>query len=261
MAIELKDVADFIGIEITEETTVDQVKESFNKKYVPTDKHSKALGEVNGIISSATKKAFKDIGIEYDSEELKGMETKDLPSFFATKAKAKFDQYETDKGSTAEQIEEKYKSDIEKYKGQITERDTLLNDVKTQFDTFKTEVGTKERTGKIQGEFAKSIGALKFSESVHELAQEGFKAKLSSTYSFDLNEEGKHVVKDSDGNLITSKVKAGEPATYDEVITTAFKESGLEQVVNPKKTTTFTPTPVPAAAPNGKQRVLAKRDD
>ncbi len=32
MAIELKDVADFIGIEITEETTVDQVKAAFNKK-------------------------------------------------------------------------------------------------------------------------------------------------------------------------------------------------------------------------------------
>jgi len=258
MAIELKDVADFIGIDITEETTVDQIKESFNSKYVPVEKHSKELGAVNGIISSATKKAFKEIGVEYEADEIKGLETKDLPSFFAEKVKAKFTDLESQKGATAEQLEEKYKGDIDKFKGQLLEKDTLLTDVKNQFDTFKTEIGQKERSNKIQGEFGKSLSTLKFSESVHELAKEGFKANLAKTYSFDLNEDGKHVVKDAEGNLITSKVRAGEPATYEEVITTAFKDSGLEQVVNPKKTTTFTPTPVPQ--PSNGSRQVAPRD-
>ncbi len=260
MALELKDFGAFLDIEITDETTTDQVKDAFNSKYVTTENHSKALGEVNGILTSAIKKEAKGIDLEFKPEDIKDKTTKELISIFAVNAKAKFTQYETDKGSTNEQLEEKYKGDIDKYKGQLVEKETLLTDLQGVHEAYKTGVVQKERTSKIQGELGKSISTLKFSESVHPLAQEGFKSQLSSKYSFDLNEEGKHVVKDADGKLITSKIKAGEPASYDEVIATAFKDSGLEQVANPKKTSTFVTTPVPVASQNGNYREVAPRD-
>lgn len=258
MAIEVKDLSSFIGIDITDETTVDQVKEAFNAKYVPVETHSKALGELNGQVQHAIKKEFKAIGLEIDASELKDKTTKDLPSLFANAAKVKFEELESQKGATATEIEAKFKADLEKYKGQLNEKETLLNDVKTQFDGFKTTVETEKRNGKIQGELSKSFGALKFSESVHELAKEGFKAKVSQSFSFDLNEDGKHVVKDKDGNLVTSKLKAGEPASYEEVILSSFKESGLEKVADSNKTTTFVSTPTPVASANGRQ--VAPRD-
>lgn len=259
MAVELKDFAKFIDIEITDETTTDDLTNAFNAKYVPVETHSKALGELNGQVQHAIKKEFKAIGLEIDSSELKDKTTKDLPSLFAHAAKAKFEELESQKGATAEQIEAKFKADLEKYKGQLTEKETLLNDVKSQFDGFKTTVETEKRTSKIQGELSKSLSSLKFSDSVHELAKEGFKAKVSQSFSFDLNEDGKPVVKDKDGNLVTSKLKAGEPASYEEVVTMAFKESGLEQVANPTKVSTFVTTPTPIA-PNSTSRQVAPRD-
>jgi len=126
MALELKDFGAFLDIEITDETTTDQVKDAFNSKYVTTENHSKALGEVNGILTSAIKKEAKGIDLEFKPEDIKDKTTKELISIFAVNAKAKFTQYETDKGSTNEQLEEKYKGDIDKYKGQLVERKLCL---------------------------------------------------------------------------------------------------------------------------------------
>jgi hypothetical protein len=36
--IELKDFADFVGIELTDDSTMDTVKTAFNEKYVPAEK-------------------------------------------------------------------------------------------------------------------------------------------------------------------------------------------------------------------------------
>lgn len=258
MPIELKDFSKFLDIEINEETTSEQLTEAFNAKYVPVETHSKALGELNGQVQHAIKKSFKDIGLEVDSAELKDKTTKDLPSIFANAAKAKFTELESQKGATAEEIEKKYQADLDKFKTTLKDKETLLNDVQTQFEGFKTSIEQEKRTGKIQSEFGKSFGSLKFSESIHELAKEGFKAKIATEYQFDLNEEGQHIVKDKEGNLVPSKVKAGSPATYEEVIVDAFKKSGLEQVVNPNKVNTFVPTPAPVQPSNA--RPIAPRD-
>ena len=71
MPIEVKDLADFLGVTITADTTIDTVKEEINAKYVPTERHSTALGELNGKVSHAIKKGFKDIGVEIEASELK----------------------------------------------------------------------------------------------------------------------------------------------------------------------------------------------
>jgi molybdopterin converting factor small subunit len=258
MPIELKDFSKFLDIEITDETTNEQLTEAFNAKYVPVETHSKALGELNGQVQHAIKKSFKEIGLEVGADELKDKTTKDLPSIFANAAKAKFSELESQKGATAEEIEKKYQSDFEKLKTSLKDKETLLTDVQTQFEGFKTNVEKEKRNHVIHSEFSKSFGSLKFSESIHELAKEGFKAKLSTQYQFDINEDGQHIVKDVNGNLVPSKAKAGSPASYEEVITTAFKESGLEQVVNPNKTATFAPTPV-AVTPSTNSRTIAPR--
>lgn len=259
MPIELKDFSKFLDIEITDETTNEQLTEAFNAKYVPVETHSKALGELNGQVQHAIKKSFKEIGLEVGADELKDKTTKDLPSIFANAAKAKFTELESQKGATAEEIEKKFAADIEKYKTTLKDKETLLTDVQTQFEGFKTNVEKEKRNHVIQSEFSKSFGSLKFSESIHELAKEGFKAKLSTQYQFDINEDGQHIVKDVNGNLVPSKAKAGSPASYEEVITSAFKESGLEQVVNPNKVNTFAPTPH-VTPPNNNGKEVAPRD-
>lgn len=254
MALELKDISAFTGIELKDDMTPEQLADAFNAKYVPVETHSKALGELNGKVAHAIKKGFKDIGVEVDSAELKDKSLTDLPSIFASAVKVKFDELDSQKGATAETIEAKYKGDIEKYKGIAAEKETMLKTVAADFDGFKATVEQDKRTSKIDSEFSKHYGALKFSETANQYAKVGFQTELTKKYTFDLDTEGKHIVKDKDGKPVMSKVKAAEPASYQEVIDAEFKEAKLGQVVNPNKVHTFAPTPtIPTTTATGRQ--------
>ena len=46
MKIEIKDLADVMGVEITEETTREEFINSFNQKYIPSETHN---GEMKAL--------------------------------------------------------------------------------------------------------------------------------------------------------------------------------------------------------------------
>jgi hypothetical protein len=258
MPIEVKDLADFLGVTITADTTIDTVKEEINAKYVPTERHSTALGELNGKVSHAIKKGFKDIGVEIDPSELKDKNLTDLPSIFASKVKTMFGELESAKGLTAEQAEAKFKGDLDKYKKQLEDLSGLHEGTKNEFNQFKESVISEKRTGKIQGEFENVLKGLKFSEAASALAVKGFKADLNETFKFDLSEEGNPIVRDIKGELIKSKVKSGEPATYEEVIKAKFEESKLGAVIDSKKVPNFATTYTPPIGQNNVKKVAAR---
>ena len=87
-----------------------------------------------------------------------------------------------------------------------------------------------------------AIGKLKFSDNTSEFERKGFLASLDEKYKFTMDGENP-VVRDSTDTLIQSEAKAGERASYEEVIAKEFEASKLGQVVDPKKVTTFTPKP------------------
>jgi len=260
MPIEIKEVADFLGVKIEETTTLDDLKSQFNTKFVTADKVNTAVGEITGKAVHALKKGFKEIGLEVDAAELKDKAITEIPTIFANAAKAKFDEYEKTKGLTTEQAEAKYKADLDKAHKQINDLSGLLDTTKNEFTNFKTEVVTKERKGAISSEFEGAISKLKFSESVPALAIKGFKADLTETLQFDIDDTtGQRIVRDSKGEIIKSKAKHGEFASYEEVITEKFVASKLGAVVDPNKVPKFgAPTPQ-YTPPSTGQRQVAPR--
>lgn len=259
MVIEIKEVADFLGVKIEETTTLDDLKSQFNTKFVTADKVNTAVGEITGKAVHALKKGFKEIGLEVDAAELKDKAITDIPAIFASAAKAKFDEYEKTKGLTTEQAEAKYKADLDKAHKQINDLSGLLDTTKNEFTNFKTEVVTKERKGAISREFESVVGKLKFSESVPALAVKGFKADLSESFQFDIDDNGKHIVRDANGEPVKSKAKHGEFASYEEVITEKFVASKLGAVVDAKKVPTFGAPTQPYTPPSTGQRQVAPR--
>jgi hypothetical protein len=256
---ELKDVSQFLDIPITETTTIDEFKESVNKKFVPADRVNTAVGEITGKALHAIKKEFKGIGLEVDAAELKDKAITDIPAIFASAAKAKFDELEKAKGMTTEQAEAKFKADLEKAHKQINDLTGLHSSTVAEFDKFKTEVVTKERQGAIGREFDAALSKLKFSEAIPPLAVKGFKADLTETFQFDIDEKGSPIVRDSKGEAIKSKVKHGEYASYEEVITNKFVESKLGAVADSKKVPTFGAPPTQYAPPSNGARQPAPR--
>lgn len=246
--MEIKDLTEFLGV--TAEN-INDFKEAFNKKYIFTETHSKTLGEINGKVSHELKKAFKAIGVEVTSEELKEKSLTEIPALISEKVKSRFEELESATKLTKEQIEEKVGKDLSKYKQQLADLTTIHETTKNEYETFKSQVETDKRNFVINTKKSQVIGGLKFSESANEFARKGWEISLSEKYAFDID-EGRHIVRDGNGNIVPSTVKAGEPASYEEVIEKEFKQSGLGAVTDPKKVTTFV-TPQPTIPTNGKK--------
>jgi hypothetical protein len=81
---------------------------------------------------------------------------------------------------------------------------------------------------------------------------------LNETFKFDLSEEGNPIVRDIKGELIKSKVKSGEPATYEEVIKYKFEESKLGAVIDSKKVPNFAATYTPPIGQSNVKKVAAR---
>jgi hypothetical protein len=250
--MEIKDLKEFLGVDAD---NIDSFKEAFNKKYVPTETHSKTLGEINGKVTHEIKKAFKGIGVEVTSDELKDKSLTEIPALVSEKVKARFEELESATKLTKEQIEEKVGKDLSKYKQQLADLTTIHETTKHEYESFKQNVETEKRNFVINSKKSSVIGGLKFSEAANEFSRKGWEVSLNEKYAFDIDGEN-YVVRDAKGNIVPSTIKAGEAATYEEIIEKEFKQSGLGAVVNPNKVTTFV-TPTVQQPANG--RKLAPR--
>ena len=249
MRIELKDFADFVGIELTDDSTMDTVKAAFNEKYVPAEKYSTSLGELNGKVSHSIGKAAKELGIELTKDETKDKPLHELPLLLAAKLKGRMDELTNDKSATQEQIEAKYKGDLTAKEQKIADLTALNQGLSTQFEGFKVEVETKERNGKINFVKSDALGKLPWSQTATPIMRKGFEAVIAEKFKFDLDGDSP-VVRDSGGNIVQSKAKAGTAASYEEVIAMEFEASGLKSVADSKKVPTFGANPIHVQAPN-----------
>lgn len=247
---------DYIGIEITEETTEDQVKDAFNEKFVPAETHNKKLIEVNKRAAHAINKSFRDVGLEVEKDEIEKVDLFELPNVYAKKYTEKIGELEANKGATEQEIAKKYDKQLESYKTKVSDFEARLSTAQSELETVKTDFATKERSRMIDGFKSQATKSIPWSDNTKEVTKLGFDALLNSKYVFDLSEEGTPIVRGKDGNLIQSKSKAGEPATYDEVISFEFENEmkDFKKVAEPKKIGKFgASTHVKEPTGNGKQ--------
>lgn len=256
MSIEFKDIAEFTGIELEEGATFEDFKSKFNEKYVPSEQHSKKVKEVTARAAHHVNKAFRDAGFEVDKEEVEKIDVFELPSFYVSKVTSKLQELESNKSATEEEIAKKYEGEVNKWKSKATDLSGLLEETKTGFETFKSEIQTKERNRTINGYKSKALSSLNWSDNANEFVKKGFDATLAEKYTFDIDDEDRPVVRDKEGKLVQSKLKAGEPASYEEVVKTEF--SALEEFqkkVDSKKVGNF----ATKATAQGRTQVQPKR--
>ncbi len=251
------EVLSFIGI--TDIKDIEELKTKFNEKYIPSETHKTTLGEVNGKVTHAVKKNFKEIGIELSSDELKDVSTTDLPALYASKVKAKFDELEGQTKLTKEQMESKLNDDLGKYKQQVEDYETKLNTVKSEYETFRTTVETENKNREINTRLSAAKGSLKFSDKVDDFTKKGFHTFMNEKYKFEV-QDGKEAVRNDKGELIMSKVNAGESASFSEVYENEFKATDLGVKADAKKVTTFvTPSATATQSTGTPKREIAPR--
>lgn len=257
MAIELKDILSYQGIELGEEATVEDYKKSFDMVFVKKDNAANddeikaaIMGESTRKYATEIKRTFKESGLELTEEEAK-LPVNDLLRLIPTKKDevytSKIEELEKKAGKPSEalealqtkynQLETKF-GDVDKLRGdlanQLTEKDK-------EFDTFQKTFKLNEATKDIWGKVNNGL-----SKQSSELERVGFVAKMNETYKIELDGDSPVILKD--GHRIPDPSKHGEFLAPVDVLKSEAETMNLWKVTDPNKVKPVSTPPPPISS-------------
>lgn len=254
MAIEAKEVIEFLGLKPDEIQSIDQFKEKFTPTFLRrSEAHSdvdfigQVYGKKSGQVTTVFKRELKNMGIEIPDAEIENKTLEDIVRIGVTKAVEKYStdvtavKDQANKGNDEKVVELASKYEKEKKKREETEG--LLNSTKTEFDTFKTNKDSEFKGYKLKSKRDQyHAEKVKWNEGIPEVSKTGYFAELEKNFKFEWDDEkGDVIPMDLNGNRIPNKDVAGTFKTYDQVL----QDEGIRLKtwpVNPHQQKGFNPT-------------------
>jgi len=231
MAIEVKDLAEILGLKVDDKTTAEDAKTFLDEKFVSREhapKDDKIIAAIFGKRVGEIRTKVKQLG-EFDAKELDALE----PIQLIEKLNEKFTSQLTAAQEAAKGGKDKQVTDLEKliedkdkslkaYKEGLKEKEEKINELTTTYTdglkTYKTNHKLDELKSKIP--FVEDY-------SKKEVLRTGFEALLKTKAKFSLNDKDELEVYSSDGNPIKHPKKTGEFLKPDEFLLQLAEEQGL----------------------------------
>ncbi len=215
MAVEAKEVFEYLGIKADDIKDLDTFKATFEKDFIKqsniTEEHEsvkKILGKTFGTLENEIKKVAKNFELEVDfnSEDLKGKKVTDKLNFvvseYAKKQKSVIDELTEKAGKgndeKVKELEEKYTKAI----GKAKDYESLLKATTSDFETFKQSAESEKKAVKLDFFKTQELSKVKFKADINEFEKEGYLSKIEKNYKFDLDETGKAIILDKEGKRI-----------------------------------------------------------
>lgn len=237
--MELAEVKQFLGLP-DDVDSLDKFKEHFNTTYVNKDKahldetiKSKATGDVLRRISSKVANELSDYGIKTTDFEEKPFE--DVIKIAAGNIKTKITELSEMGGKPDARIKT-LEDDLTKLKTEKEQIKLQWETTANEFNTFKQEKDNEIKTWKINNIVKDAKSKIPFVDGMTEIQRTGFETVVNTNYVFDLDGDNV-VVKDTKGNFVPSKQKAGQFASVEEVLDMVADSNGLKKKNNAKSQT------------------------
>ena len=242
--MEIKDLTEYLGIQLGEDATIDTFKESFSTQFVRKDRAAddeeiqKAIfGKQTREFATEVKRAAKESGIELSEEEAK-LPVKDLVRLLPTK-KDEFYTGQIEKlkegtkkpSEAVQEWEQKYNQLNNKYEDTVS----LLNNTKSTLEQKEQEFVTFQKNFK-KNEVVKDVWSKAnsfISDTASELEKTGFVPYINSNYTIDLEDDKPIILKD--GHRIPDPNKAGEFLDPITAIKIEAEKNKILKVSNPDK--------------------------
>lgn len=260
MAIELKPILTFLGMDEKEVDDFDKFKAAFQNKFdtqenfFNSDAFKNKKAEINGAFQTMLKKKALANGVELADSELKDSEGKFLPNdsivehlfgkfnenHKSTVAKIKA-EHEANAGKGSKEWQDKYEL-VNKEKAELA---TLNEQIKLGFENEKKNFAGEIKKVKLQTKKGDLFKTLSFKKDITPLEQAGFTALFENKYELQLDDKDEIFITDKTGNRIAN------PATHG-----AFKSPSdvLQEEAIANKVFALNPDggkPAGAGAPNG----------
>lgn len=180
--MDIKEITEFLNIELSEDSSIDDFKKKFNSKFftkdsIPDDVHKQVVGHVNGVFENKIKKHFpelKDVGgsnvelIEKASEVYN----------------SKLNELQEKMKEGADKNLQKAIEENNNLKSRIEEYEGRLGEVNSAFDSYKEETEQKLNNLDKSYYFKDLYSDAPFSDTTDEYWRKGFKTDFQNKYDF-----------------------------------------------------------------------------
>lgn len=232
MALELKDVAEYIGLKLEDFKTPDEFKTAFDKEFLKqsaineeSEPVKKILGKVFGTLENDIKKVANkfELGIDFDSPDYTAKKKVNEKLHFIidtidSKNKLTIAGL-TEKANLGndEKVKE-YMTKLEKATQKAKENETLLNSTKTEFETYKTNIATEIKNKTISSIKKDIYSKAKFIPEANDFTKKGFLTTFEEQYNLDIDENENPYITNKKGEKIVSTKTSGAFKTPLEVL-------------------------------------------
>ena len=245
--MEIKDVSEYLGIELGEDATIDTFKEKFSSSFIRKDRAAddeevkKAIfGEQTRKYATEIKRVAKESGIELSEDESK-LPVNDLLRLIPTKKDetytAQIEKLKEGAKKPSEQVQE-WETKYNQLQTKFNDVDSLRADLASKYEAKEQEFVTFKRDFK-KNEVVKDIWSKAntfISDTASDLERTGFQSYINSNYTIDLEDDKAVILKD--GHRIPDPNKAGE---FLDPISAIRMEAQDKKILKVTDTTKVTP--------------------
>lgn len=275
MALETKQIAEYLGLKEDDLKDDASFKQAFEKDFIKqsniteeNESVKKILGKTFGTLENEIKKVAKsfELEIDFSADDLKDKKVTDKLKFVISEYDSKQKSIIADltekagKGNDekVKELQEKY----DKVLSKANDYQSLLKAQTGEFDTYKQSAETEKKNVKLDFFKAQELNKVKFKADINEFEKEGYLSKIEKTYKFDLDETGKAIILDKEGKRIPNPKVNGSFMEIADVLQEEAVKGKLYQL-NPdngqRRTTTATTTQTTTATNPHTGRKVASR--
>jgi len=205
-----------------------RISEAVNNK----DIRSKVFGSINGALRQKAKKALAALQIddvkvdEHDPTELLDLITTRGPEKFTARI-GELEKAVSDGGKdkAAKEWEGKYAELDRKYK----DLEGLHGQATAKYAELETSVKQREIDAKVNAEWERALGSVKWKQGIDDLTREGFVTRVRKEFAVRLDDTGTPYVADTNGNRIADPVKAQKFLDLPALVAMKAKEFKLDE--------------------------------
>jgi len=244
--MEIKDISEYLGIELGEDDNLDTFKNKFSTSFIRKDRAAEDEDVLKSVMGKQTreyateiKRVAKESGIELTEEESK-LPVNDLLRLIPTKKDEtytsqiqKLKERSKKPSEAVQEWERKYQQLNTKYEDTVN----LLNNTKSTLQEKENEFVTFQKNFK-KNEAVKDVWSKAssfISDTASELERTGFQSYINQNYTIDLEDDKPVILKD--GHRIPDPNKAGEFLDPVPAIRMEAERKKILKVTDPSKVT------------------------
>jgi len=244
MAVESKDILEYLGFKPEEINSIDDLKTSFDKTFIRTANLNeenpivnKIMGRVFGSQENELKRIAKqyELDIDFDSDDFKN--NKKLIdkagyvfSKFNEKNETAISEWKTKAGQGNDEKVKSLETKLTKLQREKADVDNLLNALKSEHEGLKKSSAEEVKNFKLDIKKSEQFGKLKLKSDLSEVERVGFDGIMSSKYVLDLDDDGNVIPKTKSGERIPNPKSAGTFKSYLEVLEDEAREAKILQM-------------------------------